>query len=311
MPAKRAGDIVHRWEKNPIIALKDLSFRCADICNAGAVKVGNEYVLLVSILNLAGVHSVYTARGTDGVSFRVNDHPLLAPSPDGPLAPHETGGILDARVVELEGGYYICYDALGRHGYRLGIARTSDFESVEDRRLIAEPDTKGGAFFPRKIKGKYARLERPWESQSIWVSYSDDLRYWGGWDVVLTPRGGFWDTTRVGCATPPLEIELGWLFVYYGIKQTSSGPLFRLGAAILDAEDPARVVGRTNVPILSPRMIYERIGDVPNLVFSCGAVIEPDGQVKLYYGASNSCVCLGTTTVGAITDACLHEHEEF
>ena len=311
MREKRHHDIVHRWAGNPIISLENLSFRCADICNAGAVKVGDEYILLISILSLEGVYSVYPARSRDGTRFEVADAPIMAPSPDGPLAVHETGGILDARIVELEGEHLVCYDALGRHGFRLGITRTRDFQAVEERRLISEPDAKGGVVFPRKIKGKYARLERPWEGQSIWVSYSDDLRHWGWSEVVMTPRGGFWDSTRIGCATPPLEIEQGWLFVYYGIKQTSAGPLFRLGAAILDAEEPTCVRGRTNVPILSPRTNYERIGDIPNLVFSCGAIIEPRGEVKLYYGAANSCICLGTTTVDEVADACLHGHEEF
>ena len=121
----------------------------------------------------------------------------------------------------------------------------------------------------------------------------------------MTPRGGFWDPSRIGTATPPIEISEGWLIVYYGVKDTSAGPLFRLGAAILDKENPAKVVGRTNVPILSPRENYERIGDVPNLVFSCGAILEPNGELKLYYGASNSCICIGTTDIGAIVAACL------
>jgi len=127
----------------------------------------------------------------------------------------------------------------------------------------------------------------------------------------MSPRGGHWDNSRIGVGTPPAEIDEGWLFVYYGIRETTAGPLFRLGAAILDKENPAQVVGRTNVPILSPREHYERIGDIGNLVFTCGAIIEPDDEVKLYYGGSNSCLCLGTTSVQDVVHACHKSSPEF
>jgi len=309
---KRMGpDLVTRWEGNPAITIQDLSFRCADICNAGAVKFRDEYLLLISIQSLEGFHRVYCARSRDGYHFKVADEPFMERSREGGFALYEEQGVLDARITSLEGSYYIAYDAVSGHGYRLALAKTNDFETVERIALVSEPDTKAGVLFPEKINGRYARLERPWEGGSIWVSYSDDLEYWGWSENVMTPRGGFWDQNRVGVATPPMRIDLGWLFVYYGVKETSAGPLFRLGAAILDAEQPSRVVGRTNVPILVPRKEYERIGDVPNLVFSCGAVIEPDNEMKLYYGASNSCICVGTTNVATIVEACLASEREY
>ncbi len=311
MHRRHGPDIVHRWEGNPIITIEDLSFRCGDICNAGAIKMGGEYILLVTIESLEGFYSIYPAKSSDGYHFAVSDHPLLAPSRKGPFAPYEEMGVLDPRISLLEGVYYIFYDAFGPHGYRLGLARTQDFRSVERVGLVSEPDTKTGALFPKKIKGKYSRLERPWAGSSIWISFSDDLEYWGWSEVVMTPRAGFWDSDRIGVATPPLEIDQGWFLIYYGIKQTSSGPLIRLGAAVLDKENPQVVVGRTNVPILSPREEYERIGDVTNLVFSCGAVIEPNGEVRIYYGAANSCICLGSTEIGQIVEACKESEKEF
>jgi len=311
MHRRRGPDIVHRWEGNPIITIDDLSFMCGDICNAGAVKIGKEYILLLSIQSLEGFYSIYPARSTDGYYFQVSDQPLLAPSKRGPFAIYEELGVLDPRISLLEGAYYIFYDAFGLHGYRLGLARTRDFTSVKRLGLVSEPDTKAGTLLPRKIKGKYARLERPWAGSSIWISFSDDLEYWGWSEVVITPRAGFWDSDRIGVAAPPLEIEQGWLLIYYGIKQASSGPLIRLGAAVLDTENPQNVVGRTNVPILSPREEYERIGDVTNLVFSCGAIIEPNGEVRIYYGAANSCICLGTTGIEKIVEAYMESEKEF
>jgi predicted GH43/DUF377 family glycosyl hydrolase len=115
----------------------------------------------------------------------------------------------------------------------------------------------------------------------------------------------------VGAATSPIKVDEGWLLVYYGEKLTSAGPLFRLGAAILDAKDPTQVVGRANVPVLGPREPYERIGDVPNLVFSCGAVVGSKGDLTLYYGAANSCICVGTTDVATLVKRCLEAEREF
>lgn len=311
MRRKFSYDIVHRWEGNPIITIDDLPFRCIDICNAGAVKVAGEYILLLTIQCLEGRYLIYSAQSPDGHHFKVNERPFLSPSQEEPYQIYEERGVLDARIVLLENAYYICYDALGHHGYRAGLARTEDFKTVQHVGFISEPDTKGGVLFPGKIKGKYARLERPWEGRSIWISYSKDLEYWGWSEVVITPRGGFWDSDRIGVATPPMEIDQGWLVIYYGVKQTSAGPLFRLGAVILDMENPTKISGRTNVPILSPREDYERIGDVSNLVFSCGAIIEPNDKVKLYYGAANSCICVGTTRVQDIVQACLESEKEF
>ncbi len=128
--------------------------------------------------------------------------------------------------------------------------------------------------------------------------------------MVLTPRGGFWDSDRIGVAAPPVEIDNGWLSLYYGVKQTSAGPLIRIGAAILEKENPSSVISRTNIPILSPREEYERIGDVPNIVYACGAIFESD-LVKLYYGAADSCICVGIAKIQDIVSACFNSVSEF
>ena len=122
------------------------------------------------------------------------------------------------------------------------------------------------------------------------------------------PAGG--KGPRVGAAAPPIETEAGWLLLYYGERQTSAGPLVRLGAAVLDRAHPQRVLRRSNIPILSPRERYERIGDVPNVVFSCGALREDD-TIHLYYGASDSCICLGTASLDAILQTCIESEKEY
>ena len=304
MTHRRTRDVVRRCPDNPLISLEDLPFRSSDIWNAGVTRFDGQYLLLITVEMLEGRTCIYRARSGDGKNFSLDAEPFMAPLEDGPNGPYESVGIRDPRITPVDGSYFITYVADGDHGQRLGLARTTDFRSVERIGYLTQVDVKNGALFPKKIKGRYLLLKRPDAGSSIWLSYSDDLVYWGSSTAVMTPRGGYWDSTRIGAAGPPIEIDAGWLLIYYGEKHTSAGPLVRLGAAVLDRDDPACVLSRSNIPILSPRDHYERIGDVPNVVFSCGVVLEDDGEVKVYYGASNSCICLGTAQLDEILDAC-------
>jgi len=300
-------DVIRRCRANPLIALGSLPFRASDIWNAGVVKLADEYLLLLTVETLVGKYKIYRAHSRDGLSFAIEREPFLGPIEHGPAAQYENGGVRDARVIPIDGEFYITYIADGRHGLRLGLAKTSDFRSVERLAYISQVDVKAGALFTRKINGQHALLKRPDAGESIWLSTSDDLEFWSDDSVVLTPRGGYWDAHRVGTAAPPIEIEQGWLLIYYGEKFTSAGPLVRLGAAVLDRDDPAKVTGRSNIPILSPREKYERVGDVPNVVFSCGAMLEDD-QVVVYYGASDSCICRGSAPLSDILAVCREGH---
>jgi len=93
--------------------------------------------------------------------------------------------------------------------------------------------------------------------------------------------------------------------IYYGAKETSAGPIYRIGAVILDRDDPAKVIGRSNVSILAPREKYERVGDLPNIIFSVGAICKDDSDLHIFYGAADSCICGGSTTVQEIVDLCM------
>ena len=294
---------------NPLITLESLSFQASDIYDAGVARTDDGVLLLVTVQSLEGYCSMYLARSTSGRRFTVDDKPFMRRMDTGPFADYESQGVRDARITPVDGTYYICYLAEGDSGERVGIARTTDFKRVERITFVNEPDTKNGALFPEKINGRFALLERP-STNAIWIAFSDDLVYWGNRTVVMSPRGGYWDSDRVGAAAPPMAIEGGWLLIYYGVRNTSGGPLFRLGAAILDRSDPSQVVARSNVPILSPREKYERIGDVGNLVFSTGACLD-NGDVLVYYGASDSCICLGTASLDDIVHACLASAREF
>ena len=307
-----ARDVVHRWEGNPLIRLEDLDFPCADLRSAGVASYQGDVILLVTIEHLAGFQSIHLARRDEKGSFHIEKEAFIGPGRN-PLefGPHESHGVMDARVTLMGDVYYIVYLANGEHGFRLGLATTKDFVEVKRQGLISEPDTKAGALFPEKIKGCYARLGRPREGNSIWISYSRDLVYWGGNELLLSPRPGFWDSSRVGTGPPPMRIPQGWLLLYYGVKETQSGPLFRLGAVILNESDPTRIVSRSNIPILSPRENYERVGDLSNIVFSTGVLIKNNREMDIIYSGADSCLCLGSTTVEEIVETCSRSKEEF
>jgi len=308
---RRSRDIVSRWEGNPLIHINSLNFPCADIHNAAVIMFNNKVYLLITIEHLSGQRRIHLATPTDNGYFKVHSKALLSPSREPQYSQHESGGVMDARITFLDGVYYIMYSVLGDHGFRLGLAKTTDFKNVERIGIISEPDTKAGILFPAKVNGNYARLERPSDGSSIWMSFSPDLIHWGGCELIIRPRGGFWDSDRIGPGATPMEIEQGWLLIYYGVKGTSAGPIFRLGTVILEKDDPTKVVGRANIPILSPRKQYERIGDVPNIVYSNGAVLTEDGTLNIFYGAANSCICIGTTTVDEIVANCIESEQEY
>lgn len=302
-PRKHGRDLLHRWEGNPAITVEDVPFRANTVFNGTPMETEDgEVLLLLRVEGQQGYSLFALARSEDGLHFEVDPRPVMLPALEGPYAPYESKGIEDPRATLLEGTWYVVYTAAGEWGPRVTLAKTEDFTSYERLGLISEPGNKDGVLFPRKIRGRYARLDRPIGRRvgSIWVSYSPDLMNWGECEVVMTPREGFWDDYRIGASVPPIETPEGWLEIYHGVKMTSAGPIYRIGTALLDLEDPGRVIKRSDSPILSPREDYERIGDVFNVCFACGAVVDEKGNMKVYYGAADTSICVAGTTLEEI-----------
>lgn len=299
-------DIIHRWEGNPIITAEDIPFRCNSVFNAGATVYNGEYILLLRVEDLKGRSVFALARSKDGFHFTVDPEPAMEPAVEEPFKTYERRGIEDPRITEIEGIYYIMYTAYSQYGPVLAIAKTEDFKTYTRIGIISEPENKDGALFPRKINGRYARLDRPHAGLgNIWICYSEDLIMWGDPRVVMTKVGGRWDCDRIGASAQPIETPEGWLEIYHGVKCTSSGPVYRLGVVLLDLEDPSKVIRRSAIPILSPREYYERVGDIDNVVFSCGAIADKTtGNIIIYYGAGDTCICVGTTTVEELLCRC-------
>ncbi|KPK62180.1 MAG: hypothetical protein AMK73_06605 [Planctomycetes bacterium SM23_32] len=302
MPAIPDTDLLERYEQNPVITAADIPFTCNTVFNGSPVKLGSEYLMLLRVEGQHGYSLFALARSQDGYRFEVEDRPVMAPVTEGPMARYEVAGIEDPRITVLEGRIYVVYTAFSGYGPVMSLATTEDFHTFERLGVISEPGNKDGLLFPRKVGGRYARLDRPIGNDvgSVWVSFSDDLTYWGDSRVVITPRQGHWDSYRVGGSAVPIETEDGWLEIYHGVKMTSGGPIYRAGAVLLDLDDPSVVISRSDVPILAPRTDYERVGDVGNVVFASGAVVEPDGMVKVYYGAADTAICVATAPLAEI-----------
>ena len=144
----------------------------------------------------------------------------------------------------------------------------------------------------------------------IWISFSPDLRHWGDHRMVLQAReNAWWDTSKIGLGPPPLKTQDGWLILYHGVKTTGGGIIYRLGLALLDLNDPTRVIARCDEWVFTPEKEYEVSGDVDKVVFPCGWVPKGD-QLRLYYGAADSYIALATASVSELL-AWLKQHNVY
>ncbi len=299
-------DLLHRWDRNPVITLEDMPYNCNTVFNGTPVKFQEEYLLLLRVEGQQGYSFFNLARSRDGLHFYVDTEPFALPAEDGPFQVWEENGIEDPRLTKIDETFYILYTAVSRYGHRIALARTDDFRSFERLGLVSGPGNKDGVLFPEKINGFYARLDRPIGNGlgSIWISYSPDLLNWGRSELVMKPRPRYWDSYRIGASVPPIKTQYGWLEIYHGLKMTPTGPVYRAGTVMLSLDHPAQVVGRCLSPVLSPRAQYERIGDIGNVVFASGAIVEVNGEVKIYYGAADTSICVATADLGELVNSC-------
>jgi predicted GH43/DUF377 family glycosyl hydrolase len=244
----------------------------------------------------------------DGYNFKVNEKPFMTPSTEGIFKEYEAYGVEDPRIILMEGEYLITYSAYSKHGVRIGLAKTKDFKSVERISLITESDYRNVVIFPEKINGLYVRLDRPHSEispWSIWISYSPDLRYWGESKLIMKPLQYHWDEMKIGPGAPPIKTSRGWLNIYHGVFSTMDGSVYRLGVALHDLKDPSIIIAVGDEWILQPEEVYEITGYVHNVVFTCGAIPEDDGSVKIYWGGADKVMCVGTAKLDDLVDHCL------
>lgn len=305
--------LFERSQGNPILTVEDLPYPANAIFNPGAAQVGGETLLLVRVEDLRGISHLHVARSLDGVTnWRFDLEPLLVPRPD--QYPEEVWGCEDPRLTWLpeRNEWAINYTAYSRLGPLVSLATTTDFRSVQRLGPVMPPEDKDAALFSRRFGGRWAMIHRPTPLRGgahMWVSYSPDLRHWGDHELLLEARdGAWWDAGKIGLGPPPIETADGWLILYHGAHLTASGPIYRVGFALLDLEDPTIVLRRSDEWVLGPATSYERAGDVNQVVFPCGwTVDEGADRLHLYYGAADTSVAVATATwsdVLAYVDSC-------
>ncbi len=303
-------ELVRRYSGNPILTKDDIPYPVETVHNAAVVRHGDEYIMLFRSHLRTGRSIIGLARSVDGFSFTADSLPFLTPATDGSFAEYEEFGVEDPRVTKIDDEYLITYSAYSRNGVRIALARTRDFVLVERVSLITQADYRNTVIFPEKFNGLYARLDRPHSEispWSIWITYSPDLLFWGESQLVMKPVPYHWDEMKIGPGAPPIRTDQGWLSIYHGVFKTMDGSVYRLGVALHDLRDPAKIIGVGDSWILQPDAPWEITGYVHNVVFTCGAVPEPDGTVKIYWGGADTVMCVGEANLADLVELCLHQ----
>lgn len=298
-----------RHPDNPILSVNDWPYDANSVFNAAAAYIDHEVILLVRVEDFRGFSHFTLAKSTDGVhDWNIDTTPTFMPDPIN--HPEEVWGIEDARITwvpELE-RWAITYTAFSRGGPLVSLATTNDFNTFQRLGPVMTPEDKDAAIFPVRFKNRWAMLHRPVAktgdtfSADIWLSFSPDLKHWGDHQQLIHAReGSWWDAGKIGLSAPPLQTSEGWLILYHGVRSTASGSIYRLGLALLDLEDPRKVIRRNDEWIFGPKAHYEREGDVDDVVFPCGW-IEKEGIVDMYYGAADSCIALASAKLSDLVD---------
>jgi predicted GH43/DUF377 family glycosyl hydrolase len=295
--------LLERHSANPILTAKDWPYPVHTVFNPAATRLRDGTTLLLCrVEDRTGLSHLCAARSVNGVDHWVIDkEPTLRPCPE--TYPEEIWGIEDPRitwVAEL-GKYVVVFTAFSKGGPGVALALTEDFVTFERYGLVMQPDDKDAALLPRRIDGSFALIHRPMADSGahVWISFSPDLRNWGGHKLMLLARrGGWWDANKVGLSPPVIDTAQGWLMVYHGVRQTAAGSLYRLGLALFDHSAPDRCIARGDQWVFGPEEHYETRGDVANVAFPCGYTIGDDGDaLRLYYGAADTSIALATGSI--------------
>jgi predicted GH43/DUF377 family glycosyl hydrolase len=296
-----------RHPKNPILTACDWPYFVNTVFNCGAARLpSGETLLLCRVEDCSGRSHLCATRSRDGITgWTVDPQPTFYPDVEN--HPEERWGVEDPRVVwvpELQ-EYVIAYTCYSPTGPGVALALTKDFQTFRRLGTAMPPEDKDAALMPRRIGGRWALIHRPVPATGqahVWISFSPDLKHWGDHTVILRARRGpWWDSNKIGLATPPVETEEGWLLLYHGVRQTAAGCLYRLGLALMDLENPTRCILRGERWVLGPETDYERTGDVGDVVFPCGYTIGDDGDaLHLYYGAADTSIALATGSIRSL-----------
>lgn len=302
------SELFKRYKNNPVLTPAMWKYRVNSVFNAGAAMFEGKVLLLVRVEDMKGFSHLCKAESRDGyTNWKIDELPTLQPKPE--EFPEEIFGLEDPRIVKLEdeGKYAIVYTSFSQSGPLVSLATTEDFKGFRRYGVIMPPDDKDASLFPRKFNGRYVLIHRPSPTSyllgaHIWISYSPDLKH-RGYSAILLParRGSWWDAYKVGLGPQPIETPEGWLIIYHGVKTTAAGSLYRLGLALLDLDDPSKIIKRCDEWVFGPNEYYERVGDVPDVTFPCGVVLKGD-ELIMYYGAADTTMAIATASLKEVLE---------
>jgi beta-1,4-mannooligosaccharide/beta-1,4-mannosyl-N-acetylglucosamine phosphorylase len=294
-------NVVWRYSKNPIISRNQLP-NSNSIFNSAVVPFKGKFAGVFRCDDKARRMNIHSGMSEDGLVWNIEARPILFSSNNPEILKSDYK--YDPRVTWLEDRYYITW-CNGYHGPTIGLGYTYDFKEFYQLENIFMPFNRNGVLFPRKIKGKYAILSRPSDRGhtpfgDIFYSESPDMIHWGCHRFVMGTCGAEspWQSTKVGAGPIPIETTRGWLLFYHGVLTSCNGFVYSMGAALLDLDEPWKVIKRTRPYLLAPQMPYECVGDVPNVVFPCATVQDPEsGRITIYYGAADTVIAIAFSCV--------------
>lgn len=293
-----------RYTENPIIGRNPLP-EVARIFNSAVMPYNGGYIGVFRGEQRNGIPHIYLGRSKDALHWEFDSEKI--PFTDKNGEPFMPPYAYDPRLVKVEDTYYImwCQDA---YGPTIGIAKTLDFKRFERIENPYLPYNRNAVLFPRKINGNYVMLSRPCDNGhtafgDIFLSESPDMEFWGRHRHVMGRSDNWWESLKIGGGAAPIETDKGWLLFYHGVVNTCNGYVYSIGGAILDINEPSRVLHRCENYLLAPETDYEERGFVPNVCFPCAALTDAaSGRIALYYGCADSYVGVAFTTVTEVYD---------
>ncbi|MCC7145642.1 MAG: glycoside hydrolase family 130 protein [Phycisphaeraceae bacterium] len=314
---------ITRCPNNPILTAKEVPYPSTLVFNAGVTRYRGQYVMVFrnDYGNYRGTYhfdgtNLGLATSGDGIHWRV------APQPCWEWQDEEVQRVYDPRLTVLDDRCYLSFAVDTRHGIRAGLAITEDFKHFEVLSLSA-PDNRNTVLFPQKINGQFVRLERPFpvyslgagEHFDIWLSTSPDGRHWGNTRLVLPHERVPFANAKIGPGAPPLRTKRGWLTLFHAVDINPNRPLngwepspwtkrYTIGLMLLDLNEPWRVIGLCPQPLMVPEAPYELDGFRGGVLFPGGFLDEPDGTVKIYYGAADTVQALATADLHELLNLC-------
>jgi beta-1,4-mannooligosaccharide/beta-1,4-mannosyl-N-acetylglucosamine phosphorylase len=297
-PPAGAHDVLWRSSRNPIVT-RDHVPGANSVFNSAVVAFGDGYAGVFRVDDRRRTMNLHAGLSADGIEWRIDEEPIRWVPADARVREVQAPFVhaYDPRVTWLEDRWYVTW-CNGYHGPTIGVGYTHDFATFHQLDNAFLPFNRNGVLFPRRIGGRYAMLSRPSDDGhtpfgDVFWSESPDLVHWGRHRHVLATRPWTWESTKVGAGPTPIETDDGWLVLYHGVLTSCNGFVYSAGAALLDLDEPWHVVARADDFLLAPHAPYERVGDVPNVVFPCSALVDREAdRLTVYYGAADTVVCL-------------------